>query len=112
MPDNGIENLSESITKGPSPEDEKLKKLIEKEEKSTRKVGGIWHWASMILMAAMVLIYFYSSGISPISAQLHRGIYVLLTYALVFILYPLIKRIGSFISKYLLCFLWQIIITR
>ena len=88
MPDNGIENLSESITKGPSPEDEKLKKLIEKEEKSTRKVGGIWHWVSMILMAAMVLIYFYSSGISPISAQLHRGIYVLLTYALVFIMYP------------------------
>jgi TRAP transporter 4TM/12TM fusion protein len=88
MSDKPIENLAESITKGPSPDDEKLKKIVEKEERGTRKVSGFWRWVSMAMMAAMVLIYFYSSGISPISAQLHRGIYVLLTYALIFILYP------------------------
>jgi TRAP transporter 4TM/12TM fusion protein len=101
MPDNGIENLSESITKGAPPEDQKLKKIIEKEERGTRKVSGFWHWVSMVLMAAMVLIYFYSSGISPISAQLHRGIYVLLTYTLIFILYP----VGSVWIRPVLCLL-------
>lgn len=101
MPDNEIENLSESITKGLAPEDEKIKKIIEKEEKSTRTVRGFWHWVAMILMAALVLIYFYSSGISPISAQLHRGIYVLLTYALVFIMYPA----GSVWMRPVLCLL-------
>ena len=67
---------------------EQVKKLLEKEEKSTRSIKGFWYWVSAVIMAAMVLIYFYSSGISPISAQLHRGIYVLLTYVLVFIMFP------------------------
>ena len=101
MSDKPIENLAESITRGPSPDDEKLKKIIEKEERGTRKVSGFWSWISMVLMAAMVLIYFYSSGISPISAQLHRGIYVLLTYALIFILYPA----GSVWIRPVLCLL-------
>jgi TRAP transporter 4TM/12TM fusion protein len=67
---------------------EKVKKYLEKEEKSTRKLRGPWHGFAALLMAAMVFTYFYSSGVAPISAQLHRGIYVLLTYALVFLLYP------------------------
>jgi TRAP transporter 4TM/12TM fusion protein len=36
----------------------------------------------------MVLFYFYSSGISRQDTELHRGIYVLITYLLIFILYP------------------------
>jgi TRAP transporter 4TM/12TM fusion protein len=68
--------------------DEKLKKYLEKEEKSVRKVTGTWYWVAAVLMAAMVLFYFYSSGIRPVSAQLHRGVYVLLTFVLVFLLYP------------------------
>jgi TRAP transporter 4TM/12TM fusion protein len=68
--------------------DPKLKKFLEKEEKSTRVLKGAWYWLAAGMLAAMVLFYFYSSGISPASAQLHRGIYVFLTYALVFLLYP------------------------
>lgn len=101
MSDDLIEKLSDSISQGPSLENEKVKKIIEKEEKSTRKVSGFWHWVSMILMVVMVIFYFYSSGISPVSAQLHRGIYVLLTYALVFILYPA----GSVWMRPILCLL-------
>jgi len=86
------ESLGQNLQPGspgePPVENEKIKKYIEKEEKSTRKIGGFWHWLSMLLMAAMVITYFYSSGVSPLSAQLHRGVYVLLTYGLVFILYP------------------------
>ena len=68
--------------------DPKLKKFIEKEQKSTRTLKGVWHWITAAMLAVMVLFYFYSSGISPVSAQLHRGIYVFLTFALVFLLFP------------------------
>jgi TRAP transporter 4TM/12TM fusion protein len=68
--------------------DPKLKKYLEKEQKSIRVVTGVWYWLTAAMLAAMVLFYFYSSGISPVSAQLHRGIYVFLTYTLVFLLYP------------------------
>ncbi|MHB8763581.1 MAG: TRAP transporter permease [Deferrisomatales bacterium] len=67
---------------------EKLQKYLEKEEKSTRKSHGPWHWLAAGAMAVMVLTYYWSSGIQPLSAQTHRGVYVLLTYVLVFLLYP------------------------
>ncbi|MHB8765670.1 MAG: TRAP transporter permease, partial [Deferrisomatales bacterium] len=83
-----VEEFRQSASGEAEVQDEKIKKYLEKEEKSTRKVAGGWHWLSAVLMAALVLFYFYSSGITPVSAQLHRGVYVLLTYALVFILFP------------------------
>ena len=94
-----VEAFREAAAGEPEVQDEKLKKYLEKEEKSHRKVTGVWHWLSAILMAAMVVFYFYSSGVRPVSAQLHRGVYVLLTYALVFILYPA----GSLWFRPILC---------
>jgi TRAP transporter 4TM/12TM fusion protein len=83
-----IEELQKAASGQTEIRDEKIKKILEKEEKGARKLKGFWLWVANILMASMVLIYFYSSGISPLSAQLHRGVYVLLTYALIFIMYP------------------------
>ena len=83
-----IEDLQKAASGEVEIRDEKVKKILEKEEKGARKLRGFWLWVSNILMASMVLIYFYSSGIAPLSAQLHRGVYVLLTYALIFIMYP------------------------
>jgi TRAP transporter 4TM/12TM fusion protein len=80
---------------------EKVKKYLEKEEKSTRKLQGFWRWVTALLMAAMVLAYFYSAGVNPIPAQYHRGIYVLITYVLVFLCYPA----GSLWLRPLLCLL-------
>lgn len=82
---------------GPGPEEgavenEKIKKYLEKEEKSTRKLGGMWHALTAGLMVLMVVIYFYSAGLRPIAAQYHRGVYVLLTYVLIFLLYPVGSR--------------------
>ncbi len=83
-----VETLRESAT-GEAPEpNEKVKKYLEKEEKSTRKLAGPWAWLAAVLMAAMVAAYYYTAGVAPLSVQLHRGIYVLLTYVLVFLLYP------------------------
>ncbi|MFH1985195.1 MAG: TRAP transporter permease [Pseudomonadota bacterium] len=83
-----LEKLQAGITDAPVEPNERVKKYLEKEERSTRKVSGFWYWTSALLMMGMVLTYFYSSGISPLSAQIHRGVYVLITYVLVFILYP------------------------
>ncbi len=94
-----IEEFRASASGETEVQNEKVKKYLEKEEKSTRKVAGGWHWLSAVLMAVMVLFYFYSSGIRPVSAQLHRGVYVLLTYALVFIMFPA----GSLWFRPILC---------
>ncbi|MEW6487622.1 MAG: TRAP transporter fused permease subunit [Thermodesulfobacteriota bacterium] len=85
-----VEQFREAAAGGAELElqNEKVKKYLEKEEKSVRKVRGLWHWVAALLMAAMVLFYFYSSGVRPVAAELHRGVYVLITYALVFLLYP------------------------
>jgi TRAP transporter 4TM/12TM fusion protein len=83
-----VESRDPLLAEAPGADDPKLKKFLEKEQKSTRKLTGAWSWLAALLLAAMVLFYFYSSGISPVAAQLHRGTYVFLTYVLVFILYP------------------------
>ncbi len=97
-----VEEFRQSAAGGDAEiQNEKVKKYLEKEEKSTRKVAGAWHWLSAAMMAVMVVFYFYSSGIAPVSAQLHRGVYVLLTYALVFIMFPA----GSLWFRPILCLL-------
>ncbi len=40
------------------------------------------------LAVGMLLFYLYSAAIKPAASQYHRGIYVLVTYLMVFLLYP------------------------
>ena len=40
------------------------------------------------LAVGMLLFYLYSAAIKPAASQYHRGIYVLITYLMVFLLYP------------------------
>lgn len=74
---------------GLSPEEQKkLKELMEKDAKSERKLTGPWAWLTAALAAIMVAIYFYGAGVAALSTQYHLGIYVLITFVLVFLLYP------------------------
>jgi TRAP transporter 4TM/12TM fusion protein len=41
-----------------------------------------------VLGAGMVLFYFYTAGLAAVATQYHRGVYVFVTYVLVFLLYP------------------------
>ncbi|KAA0874778.1 TRAP transporter permease [Nitrincola tapanii] len=66
----------------------KLKELMEKDAKSERKLQGFWKLLVAALGASMVLIYFYGAGFKALSTQYHLGVYVLITFALVFLLYP------------------------
>ncbi|SFM81391.1 TRAP transporter permease [Thermodesulforhabdus norvegica] len=72
--------------------DETLKKLLEKEEKTGRKLTGVWHYIIAVMSVFMVCFYFYSAGIKPVAVQYNRGLYVLLTYVMVFLVYPFSKR--------------------
>ncbi len=74
--------------KAADPQQEKLNKLLEQDSKSGRSPEGLWKWILAALGAIMVVFYFYSAGIHPVATQYHRGVYVFLTYILVFLLYP------------------------
>ena len=69
-------------------EQETLKKLMEKDTKSYRSPIGLFKWLVAVLGAGMVLFYFYTAGLATVATQYHRGVYVFVTYVLVFLLYP------------------------
>ena len=69
-------------------EQAKLKALLEKDAKSGRDPVGVWKAIVALLGGAMVVFYFYAAGITSVATQYHRGVYVFLTYVLVFLLYP------------------------
>ncbi len=72
--------------------DEKVKELLEKDAKTARSPTGPWHWLVAALGGAMVLFYFYTAGVTSVATQYHRGVYVFITYVLVFLLYPAPKN--------------------
>ncbi|RAU16885.1 TRAP transporter permease [Nitrincola tibetensis] len=94
-----------------SPEERaKLKELMEKDAKTERRLGGVWKWLVAALSATMVLIYFYGAGFKALSTQYHLGVYVLITFALVFLLYPAGSRRMAISLSILTGFLISILI--
>lgn len=109
-----MSNTEQSLDSLSPEEQKKLKELMEKDAKSERKLVGPWAWLVAVMATTMVAIYFYGAGVSALSTQYHLGIYVLITFVLVFLLYPAGSRTAhggmSLISAILLsvlvsCFL-------
>jgi TRAP transporter 4TM/12TM fusion protein len=69
-----------------------LEELMEKDSKSGRTLTKFWYWTTSLLGIFMVLFYMYNAGISPVGTQYHRGIYVLITFVLVFLNYPMTAK--------------------
>jgi TRAP transporter 4TM/12TM fusion protein len=67
---------------------QKVKELLEKDSASGRSPSGFWSWVVALLGFGMVVFYFYTAGLASVATQYHRGVYVLVTYILVFLLYP------------------------
>lgn len=82
------EKLQEELQDLSPEEQEKLRKLMEKDSKSYRSPVGFFKWLVAVLGAGMVLFYFYTAGLAAVATQYHRGVYVFVTYVLVFLLYP------------------------
>ena len=59
-----------------------------------------------VLAVILVLFYSYSAVVQPAATQYHRGVYVLVTYVLVFLLYPVGK---SWVRYPLLIFVGAIV---
>ncbi|MBE0598587.1 MAG: TRAP transporter fused permease subunit [Desulfuromonadales bacterium] len=82
------EDLAEELKDLDPEEQKKLKKLLEKDSRACRTPGGIWKWIIALLGGWMVLYYFYAAGLKAVATQHHRGVYVFITFVLVFLLYP------------------------
>jgi TRAP-type uncharacterized transport system fused permease subunit len=65
----------------------KLDELIEKDAKTGRSLSGFWLWFTSLLGIGMVLFYMWCAA-TPVDTQYFLGLYVLVTYILVFINYP------------------------
>jgi TRAP transporter 4TM/12TM fusion protein len=72
----------------------RVEALMEKDAKTERRLAGPWLWLTSSLSGAMVLLYFYGAGFQALGTQYHLGIYVLITFVLVFLLYPAGGRIA------------------
>lgn len=79
--DKSLESLDDAQRK-------KVQELLEKEAKTERRPRGFWLWVTSLISASLVLIYFYGAGVQVLQTQYHLGVYVLITFVLVFLLYP------------------------
>ncbi|HHP7234959.1 MAG TPA: TRAP transporter permease [Desulfobacterales bacterium] len=66
---------------------EKLERIVQKDERSGRVLAGWWRQLTAGLAVGMVLFYLYCALI-PVDTQYFLGLYVLLTYVLIFLFYP------------------------
>ena len=84
----------------PTPEDaeletasqEVLDELMEKDAKSGRELTRFWYWFTSALGIFMVMFYIYNAGILPVDTQYFLGVYVMLTFVLVFLNYPMTNK--------------------
>ena len=66
---------------------EKLKEIIQKDEKTGRAMSGFWYYVSAGMGIFMVLFYMYCAA-RPVDTQYFLGFYVLLTYVMILLNYP------------------------
>jgi TRAP transporter 4TM/12TM fusion protein len=74
---------------------ERLKEIIEKDSKAGRSLQGFWKNVVAALGISMVIFYLYCAA-TPVATQYFLGVYVLLTYVMVFLVYPLSRKSPSF----------------
>jgi TRAP transporter 4TM/12TM fusion protein len=80
---------------------EKLQEIIRKDARAGRSMTGFWLWLCSGLGVGMVLFYMYCAA-TPVDTQYFLGIYVMITYVLVLLSYPVTantpKKTGYFID--------------
>jgi len=67
---------------------EKLDEIVRKDAKTGRPLKGFWYYFTSAIGILMVLFYMYAAAV-PVDTQYFLGVYVLVTYVMVFLLYPL-----------------------
>jgi len=100
--DKSLEALDEQQRK-------QIQELLEKEAKAERQPPGFWNWVVSLLGAALVLIYFYGAGFQALPTEYHLGVYVLVTFMLVFLLYPAGSRTAHVVMAVFAAFLLAVL---
>ncbi len=72
-------------------EKEKLEKIVTKDAKAGRTLEGFWNYFTSGLGIFMVFFYMYCAAV-PVDTQYFLGFYVLITYVMVFLMYPLSSK--------------------
>ncbi|MFV9506227.1 MAG: TRAP transporter permease [Oscillochloridaceae bacterium umkhey_bin13] len=72
--------------------EDKIRDLMEQEEPATRTLNRFWAIVVAVLSVGMAGFYIYTAGTLPAPVQWQRGIYVMITYILILLLYPAILR--------------------
>jgi TRAP transporter 4TM/12TM fusion protein len=70
---------------------QKLEEIIEKDSKTGRTVSGAWYYLIAGMGVFMVFFYMYCAA-TPVDTQYFLGFYVLLTYVMVLLKYPLSRK--------------------
>ena len=71
---------------------EVLDELMEKDAKSGRELKNFWYVLTSALGIFMVLFYSYNAGVRPVDTQYFLGVYVLITFVMVFLTYPMTNK--------------------
>jgi len=97
-----LDTAFQALREGEIGEDQEaqLQAIVEQEEKSTRYLPRLWATVVSVLGIGMSGFYIYTAGTLPAPVQWQRGLYVLITFVLIFILYPTIPnktRVGRYL---------------
>ncbi len=87
--------MSEPEIPATAADQEKLKKIIEKDERSGRPLKGFWQMLTATLGIFMVAFYMYCAAV-PVSTQYFLGLYVTITYVMILLVYPFTRIDPSF----------------
>ncbi len=71
-----------------------VQKIVEKEDPGKRSLNSFWARIVLGLLVFMSGFYIYTAGTFPAPVQWQRGLYVLITYILILVLYPAFPRSG------------------
>jgi TRAP transporter 4TM/12TM fusion protein len=83
-----LDDINLDIDKSPGEDSAELKAIVERESKGTRSLNRFWGGVVAALAVFMSGFYIYTAGTLPAQVQYQRGLYVGLTFILIFLLYP------------------------
>ncbi|NJN17186.1 MAG: TRAP transporter fused permease subunit [Oscillochloris sp.] len=83
-----LQGLGAGASEGDGIDQEKLKEYLEQEEPPTRVLNPFWAAVVAAMSIGMAGFYIYTAGTLPAPVEWQRGIYVMLTFLLVLMLYP------------------------
>ncbi|MBW2041590.1 MAG: TRAP transporter fused permease subunit [Deltaproteobacteria bacterium] len=93
--------MTESEIPASAADQEKLKKIVEKEARTGRSLKGPWQWLFTGMGVFMVFFYMYCAA-QPVDTQYFLGVYVMLTYVMILLYMPhtrqTIQKPGYFID--------------